>query len=235
RARPTDRRSRAGGCRVAPPPPRPRRVRARPPAAGCPNGCRRSGSGGSRGHSGRASRRRCAPHCPACPYDRRRGARARSAPSSKPSALRPAAREAPWPDVVGDSSSPGEPTRCRDFRQLSHGSSVVDGATGRYYIRDVISITREDCRPLTLRHAANLLQALAHPVRLQILDVVRERPCTVGEIVERVGLAQPVISRHLAVLRREGVLSVAPSGRERVYRLAGCRVEPLLEVLFDSP
>lgn len=80
-----------------------------------------------------------------------------------------------------------------------------------------------------------MLQALAHPVRLQILDVVRERPCTVGEIVERVGLAQPVISRHLAVLRREGVLSVAPSGRERVYRLAGCRVEPLLEVLFDSP
>jgi ArsR family transcriptional regulator, virulence genes transcriptional regulator len=88
---------------------------------------------------------------------------------------------------------------------------------------------------LSLRHAANLLQALAHPIRLQILDVVREAPCTVGQIVGRLGLAQPVVSRHLAVLRHEGVLSVAPSGRERVYRLAGCRVEPLLGVLFDSP
>lgn len=99
----------------------------------------------------------------------------------------------------------------------------------------MISITRDDCRPLTLRHAADLLQALAHPIRLQILDVVREAPATVGHIVGRLGLEQPVVSRHLAVLRREGVVSVAPSGRERVYRLAGCRVEPLLEVLFDLP
>ena len=99
----------------------------------------------------------------------------------------------------------------------------------------MISITRDDCRPLTLRHAADLLQALAHPIRLQILDVVRETPCTVGLIVARLGLAQPVVSRHLAILRREGVLSVVPSGRERVYRLAGCRIEPLLEVLFDAP
>lgn len=65
--------------------------------------------------------------------------------------------------------------------------------------------------------------------------MVRREPLTVSAIVDSLGLAQPVVSRHLAILRNEGVVTVAASGRERVYRLAGCRVEPLLEVLFDAP
>lgn len=100
----------------------------------------------------------------------------------------------------------------------------------------MISITRRDCRPLSLRHAADLLQALAHPVRLQILEVLRRYDGrTVTEIVAEIALPQPVISKHLAVLRREGLLSVQPQGRERVYRLGVCRARPLLEALFDAP
>ena len=98
----------------------------------------------------------------------------------------------------------------------------------------MISIDRRDCRPLSLRHAADLLQALAHPIRLQILDVLREGDATVGEIVTTLSLDQPGVSRHMDILRREGILSVQPRGRERVYQLAACRAAPLLAALFDN-
>ncbi len=99
----------------------------------------------------------------------------------------------------------------------------------------MISIQRTDCKPLSLRHAADLLQALGHPIRLQILHVVRTQPgATVGHIVRSLSLAQPVVSRHLAVLRDEGVVRCRADGRQRHYQLAGCRIEPLLKVLFDD-
>jgi DNA-binding transcriptional ArsR family regulator len=82
--------------------------------------------------------------------------------------------------------------------------------------------------------AADLLQALAHPIRLQILEVLRRRPSTVTAVVAELGLDQPIVSRHLGVLRGAGVVTVQSQGRERVYRLSGRHAEPLLEVLFDS-
>ena len=99
----------------------------------------------------------------------------------------------------------------------------------------MISILRRDSRPLSLRHAADLLQALAHPVRLQILSVLRRAPATVTPIVAELGLEQPIVSRHLAVLRDAGVVLSRAEGRERVYELTGDRAEPLLGVLFDEP
>ncbi len=104
----------------------------------------------------------------------------------------------------------------------------------RYYIPHVISISRTDCRPLSLRYASDLLQALGHPIRLQIVEVLRSGPCTVGNIVERLGLAQPVVSKHIAKLREVGAVSCAPRGREREYQLAGGHTEALLGVLFGA-
>jgi DNA-binding transcriptional ArsR family regulator len=95
-------------------------------------------------------------------------------------------------------------------------------------------MTATDSRPLSLRRAADLLQALGHPIRLQILELVRREERTVGALVDALGLEQPVISRHLAVLRDAGVLVVRPDGRLRVYQLGGVRAKPLLEALFDS-
>lgn len=96
----------------------------------------------------------------------------------------------------------------------------------------MIFIDRRDARPVTLRHASTFLQAVAHPIRLQILDAVRVEPATVGAIVERLGLEQPVVSRHLAVLRRGAIVSVRAEGRERVYAIGDRRVHQLLDVLF---
>lgn len=99
----------------------------------------------------------------------------------------------------------------------------------------MISMTSRDCRPLSLRHVSNLLQSLGHPIRLQILDALRHRELPVAEIVARLHLQQPVVSRHLAILRRAGIVIRRPSGRERVYRLADAQARTLVEVLFTFP
>lgn len=69
--------------------------------------------------------------------------------------------------------------------------------------------------------------ALAEPHRRQILDLLRvgERP--VGDLVDRLGLSQPGVSKHLKVLRDAGLVAVRADGRQRLYAL---RAQPLAEV-----
>jgi DNA-binding transcriptional ArsR family regulator len=97
----------------------------------------------------------------------------------------------------------------------------------------VLSIPRSDCRPVALRHTSALLQAIGQPVRLQILHLLQAGPTQVGALVDAIGLPQPVVSRHLAVLRRAGALSVDRRGREAIYELCPCTV-PLLDVIFPA-
>ena len=71
------------------------------------------------------------------------------------------------------------------------------------------------------------LDVLAEPHRRQILDLVRDRPRHVGELVAATGLTQPGTSKHLRVLREAGLVEVRPDGRRRLYAL---RPEPLAEL-----
>ena len=59
--------------------------------------------------------------------------------------------------------------------------------------------------------------ALADLTRRAILDVLRERPHAVGEVVERLGLPQPTASKHLGVLRRAGLVRATVDAQRRVY------------------
>ena len=68
-----------------------------------------------------------------------------------------------------------------------------------------------------------VLSALAEPNRFRIIELLRERPCPVGEIAERLQLRQPQVSKHLRVLSDAGLVEVHPSAQHRVYRL---RAEP---------
>ncbi len=70
-----------------------------------------------------------------------------------------------------------------------------------------------------LEQASALLQALAHPVRLRILEGLLSGECCVGNMVQCLGLPQPLVSRHLAILREAGVLESVPDGRQRNYRV----------------
>jgi len=64
-----------------------------------------------------------------------------------------------------------------------------------------------------------ILSALAEPNRLQIVELLRRKPLAVGEIVERLGLRQPQVSKHLRVLSDAGLVEVRPVGQQRIYRL----------------
>src|SRR5437870_6861015 len=64
-----------------------------------------------------------------------------------------------------------------------------------------------------------ILSALAEPNRLQIVELLRRKPLAVGEIVERLGLRQPQVSKHLRVLSDAGLVEVRPLGQQRIYRL----------------
>jgi DNA-binding transcriptional ArsR family regulator len=75
--------------------------------------------------------------------------------------------------------------------------------------------------------AAAVIDVLAEPNRRRILDLVRDRPRAVGELVEATGLTQPGTSKHLRVLRDAGLVEVRPDGRRRLYAL---RPEPLAEL-----
>ena len=61
--------------------------------------------------------------------------------------------------------------------------------------------------------------ALADPHRRAMLELLRERPRAVGELVARVRLTQPGTSKHLRVMREAGLVSVRREGRRRVYAL----------------
>ncbi len=63
------------------------------------------------------------------------------------------------------------------------------------------------------------LQALADPIRREILRIVRDTPLPAGSIAGTFSVSRPAVSRHLRVLREAGLVRAEVSGRERVYRL----------------
>ena len=68
--------------------------------------------------------------------------------------------------------------------------------------------------------AGELLKALAAPARLAIVMELAEQPRFVHELVERLGMSQPLVSQHLRVLRGARLVGVERQGREAAYSLA---------------
>jgi len=69
---------------------------------------------------------------------------------------------------------------------------------------------------------------LAEPTRRRLLDLLREQEADVGTLVGALDLPQPLVSKHLRVLREAGAVEVSVDGSRRVYRLGP---DPLREVL----
>lgn len=68
---------------------------------------------------------------------------------------------------------------------------------------------------------------LAEPTRREILDLLRDGERPVGELVESLHISQPLVSKHLRVLREAGLVDVRPDAQRRLYRLSP---EPLIEI-----
>ena len=71
------------------------------------------------------------------------------------------------------------------------------------------------------------LEVLAEPHRRQLLDALRDGEQPVGALVDLLGSSQPLVSKHLRVLRDAGLVAVRPDGQRRLYRV---RPEPLAEL-----
>ena len=73
----------------------------------------------------------------------------------------------------------------------------------------------------------NAFSVLAEPNRRLLLDTLLGGPMPVNALVESAGMSQPVVSKHLRILREAGMVKVARDGQQRVYRI---NAEPLTTV-----
>lgn len=79
-----------------------------------------------------------------------------------------------------------------------------------------------------LATTSDVFNAVAEPRRREIIDLLGDgRDWAVGDVVHRVRLAQPTVSKHLSVLRAVGVVSVRRCGKNRLYRLNPERLKPV--------
>ncbi len=69
--------------------------------------------------------------------------------------------------------------------------------------------------------------AVAEPRRRQILDLLFAGELSVNELVGAIGVAQPLVSKHLRVLRQVGLVEVRDMGRQRMYRINGLQLRPI--------
>ncbi len=74
---------------------------------------------------------------------------------------------------------------------------------------------------------ADAFNAVAEPRRRQILDALAVGEQPVNDLVARLDLAQPQVSKHLRVLREVGLVAVRDEGRQRIYRLNGRLLKPI--------
>jgi ArsR family transcriptional regulator, virulence genes transcriptional regulator len=86
------------------------------------------------------------------------------------------------------------------------------------------------------RLQAEVLRALSNPNRLEIVHLLAEGPCEVGRLAQEMGLTQPNVSQHLAVMRAIGIVESERDGREVRYRLSDpeiiCACETMRGVLL---
>jgi DNA-binding transcriptional ArsR family regulator len=74
----------------------------------------------------------------------------------------------------------------------------------------------------------DVFNAIAEPRRRQLIDLLGRRGAlTVTAIVVALGLPQPVVSKHLGVLRQVGITSVTRQGKERLYHLEASTLKPV--------
>lgn len=79
------------------------------------------------------------------------------------------------------------------------------------------------------RTVAETMQALATPSRLLILSQLRQGPCSVGDLVEAVGMERSAVSHQLRYLRHLGLVAGDRHGRSIIYQLYDQHVAALLD------
>lgn len=66
---------------------------------------------------------------------------------------------------------------------------------------------------------SDVFEALAHPIRREILKLLRKRPMSAGELAEHFTIAKPTLSGHFAVLKTADLVTTERNGTTIIYRL----------------
>jgi DNA-binding transcriptional ArsR family regulator len=71
--------------------------------------------------------------------------------------------------------------------------------------------------------------AVAEPRRRELLEAMGADELSVNEIVDRLGWNQPMVSKHLSVLRQVGLVEERQVGRQRLYRVNAKELKPIFD------
>jgi len=82
-----------------------------------------------------------------------------------------------------------------------------------------------------LRFKAKIFNALSDPVRLDIIEFLRSGEKCVCEIVPHVDLIQPLVSRHLKILKDCGLLKYRKEGNRRLYSITDYRIVEIIDAM----
>jgi len=82
-------------------------------------------------------------------------------------------------------------------------------------------------------HAAEVLKAVAHPLRLQIVELLEKNELCVSEIVEALGEKQAITSQQLTIMKDRGILTSRRDGARVFYRLQNKNVSRVLDCVYN--
>jgi ArsR family transcriptional regulator len=102
---------------------------------------------------------------------------------------------------------------------------------------------RNDSEEQVYRLHAGVCQTLANPKRLKIINILREKEMSAGELLDLLEVPKANLSQHMAILRQKGIVAARRQGNTVYYRLARPKIlkafdlmrELLFEVLEDQP
>ncbi len=90
----------------------------------------------------------------------------------------------------------------------------------------------KDVRVEDLEHAAGMLKAMAHPMRMAILTLLEDgKRLTVTQIYEALKIEQSTTSHHLGILKDKGVLASKRDGKNTFYFLRNNNLSTIMECL----
>jgi len=83
--------------------------------------------------------------------------------------------------------------------------------------------------------SANLLKAIGHPIRVQIIIALGQySEMTVTQLTNFLSIDQPVMSLHLAILRKKNVIKVQKRGKLAVYSIEDVSVKQIVNIAYHS-
>lgn len=81
------------------------------------------------------------------------------------------------------------------------------------------------------RFKSTVFHALSDPIRLEIISYLRDGEKCVCEIVPHLNLIQPLVSRHLKILKDTGVVRCRKDGTKRMYSIVDPRIHNIVNAL----